>query len=147
MINRHFFNVCRGFALGFCLTLPPINIYALPPLPPMPEIPKPLPQDSVPMGADEFPGSETGFAHRARAVPADVGVHRENYPGTPDWLRQAKFGIWVHFGPQASGESGDWYARKMYVPGTPAYQNHLKNTALRPNPATRKSCAIGIPPS
>jgi len=23
--------------------------------------------------------------------------------------------------------SGDWYARKIYVPGTPAYENHLKN--------------------
>ena len=27
----------------------------------------------------------------------------------------------------ASGQSGDWYARKMYVPGTTAYKNHLKN--------------------
>jgi alpha-L-fucosidase len=50
----------------------------------------------------------------------------KNYPGTPDWLRDAKFGIWVHFGPQASGESGDWYARKMYVPGTEAYKNHMQ---------------------
>lgn len=50
----------------------------------------------------------------------------KNYPGAPDWLREAKFGIWVHFGPQASGESGDWYARKMYMPGTLAYANHLK---------------------
>ncbi|WP_432327852.1 alpha-L-fucosidase [Mucilaginibacter sp. P25] len=32
----------------------------------------------------------------------------------------------MHFGPQASGESGDWYARKMYVQGTRAYDNHLK---------------------
>ena len=48
-----------------------------------------------------------------------------NYPGNPAWLREAKFGIWVHFGPQSAGESGDWYARKIYQPGTPAYQNHL----------------------
>ena len=38
----------------------------------------------------------------------------KNYPGEPAWLREAKFGIWVHFGPQASGESGDWYARNLY---------------------------------
>lgn len=50
----------------------------------------------------------------------------KNYPGDPKWLRNAKFGIWVHFGPQASGASGDWYARKMYIPGTQAYENHLK---------------------
>lgn len=51
----------------------------------------------------------------------------QNYPGTPDWLRDAKFGIWVHFGPQAAGESGDWYARRLYAPGTSAYNNHKKN--------------------
>lgn len=49
-----------------------------------------------------------------------------NYPGTPDWLREAKFGIWVHFGPQAAGESGDWYARNLYKQGHRAYKNHLK---------------------
>lgn len=49
-----------------------------------------------------------------------------NYPGTPDWLREAKFGIWVHFGPQAAGESGDWYARNLYKQGHRAYNNHLK---------------------
>ena len=49
-----------------------------------------------------------------------------NHPGDPAWLREAKFGIWVHFGPQAAGESGDWYARRMYQPGTLAYQNHLR---------------------
>ena len=32
----------------------------------------------------------------------------------------------MHFGPQSAGESGDWYARKLYVQGTPAYENHLK---------------------
>ncbi len=50
-----------------------------------------------------------------------------NYPGTPEWLREAKFGLWVHFGPQAAGESGDWYARRLYDPDEPAYRNHLTN--------------------
>ena len=49
-----------------------------------------------------------------------------NYPGTPEWLREAKFGIWVHFGPQAAGESGDWYARNLYNETTPSYKNHLQ---------------------
>ena len=49
----------------------------------------------------------------------------KNYPGEPAWLREAKFGIWVHFGPQSAGESGDWYARNLYKPGR-AYDNHLK---------------------
>ena len=50
-----------------------------------------------------------------------------NYPGTPEWLREAKLGLWVHFGPQSSGNSGDWYARRLYTPGTKAYKNHIKN--------------------
>lgn len=50
----------------------------------------------------------------------------KNYPGEPAWLREAKFGIWVHFGPQSAGESGDWYARNMYKSGKKAYSNHLK---------------------
>jgi len=40
-------------------------------------------------------------------------------------LREAKFGIWVHFGPQSAGESGDWYARHLYKEGI-ACKNHLK---------------------
>lgn len=50
----------------------------------------------------------------------------KNYPGSPDWLREAKFGIWVHFGPQSAGESGDWYARNLYKSEKKAYANHLK---------------------
>lgn len=50
----------------------------------------------------------------------------KNYPGEPEWLREAKFGIWVHFGPQSAGESGDWYARNLYKQGHWAYNNHLK---------------------
>ena len=36
---------------------------------------------------------------------------------TPDWFRDAKFGMWAHWGPQCVPEFGDWYARNMYVPG------------------------------
>lgn len=43
----------------------------------------------------------------------------------PDWFRDAKFGIWAHWGPQAVPMMGDWYARHMYVPGHPQYQHHL----------------------
>ena len=27
---------------------------------------------------------------------------------TPDWFRDAKFGIWAHWGPQSAIEAGDW---------------------------------------
>jgi alpha-L-fucosidase len=45
----------------------------------------------------------------------------------PDWFRDAKFGIWSHWGPQAVPRQGDWYARWMYVPGHPHYAYHKKN--------------------
>ncbi len=32
----------------------------------------------------------------------------------PEWFRDAKFGIWAHWGPQCQPEMGDWYAQKMY---------------------------------
>ncbi|GAA0549936.1 alpha-L-fucosidase [Rhizomicrobium palustre] len=44
----------------------------------------------------------------------------------PEWFRDAKFGIWAHWGPQCAPEFGDWYARKMYLQGDPVYAHHLK---------------------
>jgi alpha-L-fucosidase len=44
---------------------------------------------------------------------------------TPEWFRDAKFGIWAHWGPQCQPEHGDWYARNMYIQGSPDYQSHL----------------------
>ncbi|MFS2140481.1 alpha-L-fucosidase [Duganella sp. Dugasp56] len=45
---------------------------------------------------------------------------------TPDWFRNAKFGIWAHWGPQCEPEFGDWYARGMYEEGSEAYRHHLE---------------------
>ncbi|PXA87131.1 alpha-L-fucosidase [Nostoc sp. 3335mG] len=45
----------------------------------------------------------------------------------PDWFRDAKFGIWAHWGAQAVPEFGDWYGRLMYVQGDPFYQHHLQH--------------------
>ena len=43
---------------------------------------------------------------------------------TPEWFRDAKFGIWAHWGPQCVEGSGDWMAREMYIEGTKAYEYH-----------------------
>jgi alpha-L-fucosidase len=45
---------------------------------------------------------------------------------TPDWFRNAKFGIWAHWGPQCEPERGDWYARNMYKEGSDAYRFHVQ---------------------
>jgi alpha-L-fucosidase len=44
---------------------------------------------------------------------------------TPDWFRDAKFGIWAHWGPQCEPEEGDWYARNMYMEGSQDYKLHI----------------------
>jgi alpha-L-fucosidase len=44
----------------------------------------------------------------------------------PDWYRDAKFGIWAHWGPQSAIEAGDWYARNMYIQGQRQYQYHVE---------------------
>jgi len=45
----------------------------------------------------------------------------------PDWFRDAKFGIWAHWGPQAVPMEGDWYARQMYQEGSKDYKYHVEH--------------------
>jgi len=42
----------------------------------------------------------------------------------PEWFRDAKFGIWAHWGPQCQPGQGDWYARFMYSEGHANYRFH-----------------------
>lgn len=41
---------------------------------------------------------------------------------TPEWFRDAKFGIWAHWGPQCQPGQGDWYARGLYEEGSGQYR-------------------------
>ena len=45
----------------------------------------------------------------------------------PEWFRDAKFGIWSHWGPQSVPMCGDWYARNMYIQGSPQYNYHIRH--------------------
>ena len=69
-----------------------------------------------------------------RLSAADLKITPGKFSGTmesltnyvcPDWFRNAKFGIWAHWGPQAVPMEGDWYARKMYQQGSADYRDHL----------------------
>jgi alpha-L-fucosidase len=46
---------------------------------------------------------------------------------TPEWFRDAKFGIWAHWTAQCVPEMGDWYARNMYMEGTPDYKYQVEH--------------------
>ncbi|WP_343729902.1 alpha-L-fucosidase [Duganella sp.] len=72
------------------------------------------------------------------ADAADTPVQLSTVPGpfrpdagslktyqAPAWFRDAKFGIWSHWGPQSVPRAGDWYARNMYVYGSDQYKHHL----------------------
>jgi hypothetical protein len=93
-----------------------VNLVDLPAPTPIPLVPEPERPGTMPMG------DPAGFQEVKMDFPMAVGPFlptwesiNQNYSDYPSWLREAKFGIWVHFGPQASGMSGDWYARRMYV--------------------------------
>jgi len=45
----------------------------------------------------------------------------------PEWFRDAKLGMWAHWGPQAVPMDGDWYARGMYEEGNGHYKHHVAN--------------------
>ena len=45
----------------------------------------------------------------------------------PEWFRDAKFGIWAHWGPQCVEGSGDWMAREMYMEGNFKYNYHRQH--------------------
>ena len=59
-------------------------------------------------------------------VPAqfDSSVHSLQQYKCPDWFRDAKFGIWSHWGPQCVPEEGDWYARNLYIQGERQAEAH-----------------------
>ena len=44
---------------------------------------------------------------------------------TPDWFRDAKFGIFLHWGVYSvPAFANEWYSRNLYVKGSPAYEHH-----------------------
>lgn len=59
--------------------------------------------------------------------PFDSSVESLKTYQTPTWFRDAKFGIWAHWGPQSVPRAGDWYARNMYLQGSRQYKHHLEH--------------------
>ncbi|MFC1996408.1 alpha-L-fucosidase [Chloroflexota bacterium] len=46
---------------------------------------------------------------------------------TPDWFRDAKFGIFIHWGVYSVPAFGnEWYPRNMYLKGSPEYEFHAE---------------------
>jgi alpha-L-fucosidase len=67
-----------------------------------------------------------------KAEPMQTGAFEPTWQSlsqyeTPEWFRDAKFGIWAHWGPQCQPQQGDWYARHMYFQGHGQYSFHVAN--------------------
>ena len=44
----------------------------------------------------------------------------------PEWYRNAKFGIFIHWGVYSvPAYDNEWYPRNMYMPGSKAYEHHI----------------------
>ena len=60
------------------------------------------------------------------------GTYRDNWDSlsrhnTPDWYKDAKFGIFIHWGVYSVPAFGDeWYPHNMYVQGSREYEHHVK---------------------
>jgi alpha-L-fucosidase len=46
---------------------------------------------------------------------------------TPEWFRDAKLGIYLHWGVYSVAEMGAWYGRRIYTEGHKLYKYHLEN--------------------
>jgi alpha-L-fucosidase len=64
-----------------------------------------------------------------------LGAFAQNFEGTweslgqykcPEWFRDAKLGIFLHWGPSSVAAVDSWYGRNMYVQGHRAYEYHVK---------------------
>jgi alpha-L-fucosidase len=87
--------------------------YTLPALPAMPVVvtaaansmPRSDPASFAETNMD-FAIETNGPFQPAWSSIASNNTHADN--GASAWLRQAKVGLWVHYGPQANLQSGDW---------------------------------------
>ena len=46
---------------------------------------------------------------------------------TPDWYREKRLGIFLHWGPFSVPAYHDWYARNMYIKDSEEYKHHIEH--------------------
>ncbi|UZK70292.1 alpha-L-fucosidase [Sphingomonas sp. S1-29] len=74
-------------------------------------------------GSAALSAATAAGAQTAPGIQANWSSLAEAY-SVPEWFRDAKFGIWGHWGPQCQPEAGDWYGRQMYQQGNRFYDHH-----------------------
>jgi alpha-L-fucosidase len=68
----------------------------------------------------------THDATASHAVPFHANWDSLAQYRTPEWFRDAKFGIFLHWGVYSvAAFANEWYSRNMYIPGNPAYEHQI----------------------
>src|SRR5579859_4862655 len=82
--------------------------------------------------AEPVPESDSDYAKKLQTQldAVDAAIRRGPFHAdwsslaayrTPDWFRDAKFGIFLHWGVYSvPAFANEWYSRNMYVKGSPA---------------------------
>jgi alpha-L-fucosidase len=83
--------------------------------------------EAAEQGAGSAPGSQLNAPCPVAPGPFKPTMDSLKQYKCPDWFRDAKFGIWAHWGPQAVPMDGDWYARGIYEQGSAHYKYHLEH--------------------
>ena len=80
--------------------------------------------------SSEYDAERAGLLKRVDAVDHQ-GPYRPDWESlqeyeAPEWYRDAKFGIFIHWGVYSVPAFGsEWYPRMMYVKGSPEYKHHI----------------------
>jgi alpha-L-fucosidase len=114
MIQKRFFGAAFAAIIGFGLTsIRPANAGDAP-------APATQPVLSEEQYAAQFPDISV--------APGPFSADENSFKQYqyPQWFRDAKLGIWSHWGPQSVPMEGDWYARRMYQQGDKDYKDHLE---------------------
>lgn len=73
-------------------------------------------------GTDNEENTPSGGIELVKKEPAEYTTDNLDEYGTPEWWRDAKFGIFIHYGVYSVPAYGDeWYGHWMYMPNTSAY--------------------------
>lgn len=91
-------------------------------------LPKTMRRIPVPAGS----GAPNGRKEKPADMQVAEGAFQPEWESLkqwecPEWFKDAKFGIWAHWGPQCQAEAGDWYARHLYAPGHWQNKYHVEH--------------------
>ena len=80
--------------------------------------------------AQEAAGADAMESPRAATGPFEPEWESLRQYRCPEWFRDAKFGIYAHWGPYSAARgtrNTDWYSRNMYRNDHPNHADHVRN--------------------